>query len=237
MVELRPFLRRTLRDLVRDFRHVAVVAGKFDAVERHHLRGSGVVQLFNFGTVWQRNRITATFRGLRFKETAHFSAWRSRRCDAWDFHFLRFFAAFRYRRATRFGVSRDGIRALQNAFLRIFFIDECGNTLVAALVSIHLAHDIERVGPFLFRGFGDGIVHFRLAAIEALHGNGVVRFQLNCLIFWQLNDTVNHTVFRCVCFWRIVFIQRNGYALVAAVAIIRLVNNVKRGRPVFISGF
>jgi hypothetical protein len=47
-------------------------------------------------------------------------------------------------------VSRDGIRALQNAFLRIFFIDERGNTLVAALVSIDLAHDIERVGPFSF---------------------------------------------------------------------------------------
>jgi hypothetical protein len=37
--------------------------------------------------------------------------------------------------------------------------------------------------------------------------------------------------------WRIVFIQRNGDALVAAVAVIRLVNNIKRGRAVFVSGF
>ncbi len=51
---------------------------------------------------------------------------------------------------------------------RIFFIDERGNTLVATLVSIYLTHDVEQVSPFLFRGFGDGIVHFWLAAVEAL---------------------------------------------------------------------
>ena len=131
VVILRPFLRRTFRDLIRDFRHVAVVAGKFNAVERHHLRCSGFVQLFNFGSVWQGNGVTATFGGLRFEETAHFSAWCGRGGYAWNFHFLRFFTAFRYRRTTRFGICRDGVRALQNAFLRIFFIDERGNALVA----------------------------------------------------------------------------------------------------------
>jgi hypothetical protein len=72
-----------------------------------------------------------------------------RGCYAWNFNFLRFFAAFRYCRAACFRVSRDGIRALQNAFFRIFFIDERGNTLVAALVSIDLAR-CRKVAPFSF---------------------------------------------------------------------------------------
>lgn len=52
VVILRAFLRSTLRHLIGDFRHVAIVARKLDAVERHHLRGSGFVQLFNFRAVW-----------------------------------------------------------------------------------------------------------------------------------------------------------------------------------------
>ncbi|SAJ34557.1 Uncharacterised protein [Enterobacter cloacae] len=123
------------------------------------------------------------------------------------------------------------------AFFRILLIDEGGDALVSALVGINLTHDIERVSAFFSRGFGDGIVNFRLAAVEALNGHGVIRFQLNSLIFRQFNNAVNHAVFLFICFWGILFVQRNRHALVAAVALIGLVNNVKRGSAVFIGGF
>ncbi|MNY82072.1 hypothetical protein D3C86_2239790 [compost metagenome] len=63
---------------------------------------------------------------------------------------------------------------MQDAFFRIGFIDKSGDTLVAALVGVNLAHDIERGRAFGFCRFGDGIVHFRLGAIKTLDGDSII---------------------------------------------------------------
>ena len=229
MVVLRPFLRRAFRRLIRDFRHVAIVAGELDVIERHHLRRGHFVHFFNFGAVRQRDSVTSAFRRLGLEETTYAGAGANRRGggDARDFDVFRRFAAFGQRRAAGFRISRDSVRALQNAFLRIFFVDIGGNALVAALVGVHLADDEERIGAFRFRRFGDGVVHFRLTAIEALDGDGVVRHQLNGLIFRQLHHAIDDAIFRRIRFRRVVFIEVSRDAPVAAIAVIRRVDNIE----------
>lgn len=122
VVVLRPFLRRAFRRLIRDFRHVAIVAGELDVIERHHLRRGHFVHFFNFGAVRQRDSVTSAFRRLGLEETTYTGAGANRRGggDARDFDVFRRFAAFGQRRAAGFRISRDSVRALQNAFLRIF---------------------------------------------------------------------------------------------------------------------
>ena len=71
---------------------------------------------------------------------------------------------------------------MQNAFFGIGFVDIGGDSLVAALVGINLAHDKEGGGALGLSGFGDGVVNFRLAAVEALYGDGIKRLQLDGLV-------------------------------------------------------
>ena len=229
MVVLRPFLRRAFRRLIGDFRHVAVVAGELDVIERHHLRRSHFVHFFDLSAVRQSDSVTSTFRRLSLKETPN-AGTRTHRGgggNARNFHVLRRFAAFGQRCAASFRVSRDSVRALQHAFFSIFFVDISGNALVAALVGVNLADDKERIGAFCFRRFGDGVVDFRLAAIEALNGDGVVRHQLNGLIFRQLHHAIDNAILRRIRFRRVFFIKVSRDAPVAAIAVVRRVDNIE----------
>ena len=91
----------------------------------------------------------------------------------------------------------------------------------------NLADDKERIGAFCFRRFGDGVVDFRLAAIEALNGDGVVRHQLNGLIFRQLHHAVDNAILRRIRFRRVFFIKVSRDAPVAAIAVVRRVDNIE----------
>lgn len=104
VIVLRAFLRGALSRLVGDFRHVTEITGELDAVIRNHLRGGNFVHFLNFGAVRERDGVTSTFRGLRFKETAYASAGTDRcgRRNARNFHFLSRFSAFCQRGASGF---------------------------------------------------------------------------------------------------------------------------------------
>ncbi|ESU82110.1 hypothetical protein WRSd5_02798 [Shigella dysenteriae WRSd5] len=97
-----------------------------------------------------------------------------------------------------------------------------------------MTNNVERVGTFRFCRFGDGIIDFWLATIEALDGDRVKRFNQNSLIFRQFDNTVNYAITCFFCFFSIGFIEVSDHTPVTAVTKIRSVDNIKRGGTFFI---
>jgi hypothetical protein len=61
MIIFRAFLRGALRNLIRNFGHVAEVSSELYAVERHHLCSSSFIQFFNLGAIRKRDTVTTAF--------------------------------------------------------------------------------------------------------------------------------------------------------------------------------
>ena len=118
VVELRAFRRGAFGHRFGDFRRRAEVASESDGIERLHLRGGDSVHFPDLRAVRQAYGIALACGSLGFKEAAHLIAWRFGRSDARQFNLLRRYAAGGQRRFARFGVARNGVRALHGVSAR-----------------------------------------------------------------------------------------------------------------------
>ena len=117
---------------------------------------------------------------MRFqrKETAYAGAAGTKprgRRHAWDFNFLS--GSADYAQQMTFARPASESAGIASGLCRTRFwhplCDTGGDAVVAAaLVGINLAYQKKEAAPLAFERFGDGVVDFRLAAVEALYGDG-----------------------------------------------------------------